>query len=83
MDGLAAAKPQARRGTRRRSRRDRDREINDPQLTPGSAEDARLLRVMLSTPAKGVTVLCVDPPARWTKVERKGRADTKGFVLLL
>ncbi|CAM9262520.1 unnamed protein product, partial [Discosporangium mesarthrocarpum] len=31
-------------------------------LTPGSRRDARELRESLSIPAKGVTVLCSDPP---------------------
>lgn len=35
-----------------------------PPLYPGSSADARGLREMLEVPARGVTVLCVDPPAR-------------------
>ncbi|CAM9839274.1 unnamed protein product [Ectocarpus sp. 4 AP-2014] len=35
-------------------------------LYPGSSADARALREVLSRPASGVTVLCVDPPASYT-----------------
>lgn len=34
-------------------------------LYPGSWADARELRDILGVPASGVTVLCVDPPARY------------------
>lgn len=34
-------------------------------LYPGSWADARELRDVLGVPASGVTVLCVDPPARY------------------
>ncbi|CAM9353073.1 unnamed protein product, partial [Laminaria digitata] len=37
-----------------------------PPLYPGSSADARGLREMLEVPARGVTVLCVDPPASYT-----------------
>ncbi|CAM9721570.1 unnamed protein product, partial [Ectocarpus sp. 8 AP-2014] len=37
-----------------------------PPLYPGSSADARALREVLSRPASGVTVLCVDPPASYT-----------------
>ncbi|CAM9227461.1 unnamed protein product, partial [Sphacelaria rigidula] len=83
VDGLAATKRHTRRGSRRRSGKDKekDRGKTDPQLTPGSAEDARLLRNMLSMPAKGITVLCVDPPASYTgeaflRTALSGRAAT-------
>ncbi|CAN0032813.1 unnamed protein product, partial [Ectocarpus sp. 13 AM-2016] len=41
------------------------RHMHQP-LYPGSSADARALREMLSRPASGVTVLCVDPPASYT-----------------
>lgn len=62
------------RERRRRSRNSKDsggsggratfRTAHQP-LYPGSSADARGLRDMLARPASGVTVLCVDPPARY------------------
>ena len=58
--------------SRDKERRRRSRSTNGsgggrntvPPLQPGSSADARDLREMLARPASGVTVLCVDPPAR-------------------
>ncbi|CAM9654403.1 unnamed protein product, partial [Choristocarpus tenellus] len=51
------------------------------RITPGSPNDARELLHALSMPAKGVTVLCVDPPssrngAEFLSEALKGRAAT-------
>lgn len=51
-------------------------------LRPGSGEDSRVLRELLSTPAKGVTVLCVDPPARYVVISYRFAASAASAICI-